>query len=345
MKTWSQLACLIMLSVVGCKTGEQESKKTFEIDQNKTVNVEDHIREIKTDMILSSSFLYIIDDYLLVVEMNKGTDKMIHLFNKNTFAYITSTGTAGEGEGEIINLGELAIDEKKRVFWAPDHSKLVMFRFQLDSVLANANYKPDKAFKLNHEVFMARFGILNDSITLGKAVRPTSSSTFEMMMAKLNFRTQQIEKYGYENPETAGKKSNSLFKLSQRNKVYVNAYPFCDLMTICNLDGTLRYNIYGPDKLENKDFRKDYFSKVDFFKDYIIAAYIGDLGVVTDKFKRQHGNLPSKFLIFDLNGNLKRIIETKHKFTFFCVDETNKRVIVHFADRDPPLGYFNLDQL
>ena len=47
--------------------------------------------------------------------------------------------------------------------------------------------------------------------------------------------------------------------------------------------------------------------------------------------------------IFDLDGNYKETIETENKFTFFCIDEGNKRVIAYFSDRKEPLGYFNVN--
>ena len=343
-KLYSLICLLLFLSVIaGCKSSDNVHEKTFEVDKSNIINVKDKIKDIKTHINFATSYLYIMDRFLIVVEMNKGMDKAIHVYDKDTFSYLTSMGIIGQGPGEIENPGQAGIDEENRLLWLPDHNKEVMMKFHLDSVLANPNYKPEKAFDVEHDFFMARFGFLNDSIVLGKAIHPTSNSSFEELMAKHNVYTKKIEKYGYEHPQTVGQQSNSLFKLSLKHKMYVNAYVYCDLMTVCSLDGKLKYNLFGPDRFENKNNRKDYFSDVDFYNNYIIVSYLNDVGLVTDKFKKQTGNLPSKFLIFDLDGNLKRTIETGHKFTFFCVDETNQRVIAYFDDRENPLGYFNLD--
>ena len=114
-------------------------------------------------------------------------------------------------------------------------------------------------------------------------------------------------------------------------------------MTICDLDGNLKYNVYGPGWLNNKDNKNNYFNGVDLISNHIIASYLGDAGIIFDEYKRPRGNIPSRFLVFDLEGNYKETIETGHKFQAFCVDEDNKRVIAYFDGRENPLGYLNLN--
>lgn len=329
--------------MLGCKSRDDEKAEKIQNERNNILNVKDEIIDIKSDILFGNSMLYIVDDILIVEEIKPSGNKGIHLFNKNTFEYITSTGIMGHGPGEIIRYGRIGVDNKNRVLWVPDHGKKVMLKFPLDSVLSDEMYKPTKALALKDNIFIERFGLLNDSIALGKAVQVLSSNSYSMTMAKFNFNTNTTEKYGYEHPEATDKNSNSQFKLSVENNFYVNCYASFDLMTICDLDGNLKYNIYGPDGLENKDNKRTYFTGVDALNKNIIASYVGDVRLITNEFQRLQGNLPSKFLIFDDEGNYKKTIETGHKFSFFCVDERNKRVIAYFSDRDNPLGFFNLN--
>ena len=37
-----------------------------------------------------------------------------------------------------------------------------------------------------------------------------------------------------------------MFAASKEYGIYVKCYKYNDLMTICNLDGSLKYNVYGP---------------------------------------------------------------------------------------------------
>jgi len=126
----------------------------------------------------------------------------------------------------------------------------------------------------------------------------------------------------------------------------VNCYYECDLVTICDLAGNLKYNIYGPERLENKDFKKSYFFAVDVVYKYIFAAYIGERGIIYEGGDPR-GNSPSKFLIYDLEGNYMKTIETGNKFSSFCLDEENNRIILYFNNRTEALGYFhfNFDSL
>ena len=266
------------------------------------------------------------------------------MFDKNTFKYITSTGFIGKGPGEIIVPGRLGIDKKNKIFWVPDHGKQIMYKFPLDSVLNNKTFKPTIKKELHNNLFLARFGFLNDSIALGKAVHATSISSFEMAMAKLNINTNITEKFGFENPKAVGKKSNSVFALSIDNNFYVNCYMLCDLMTICDLKGNLEYNIYGPGWFDKEQDKKDYFNDVDLISNKIIASYTGEKSWVI-KGNITKSNEPSKFIVFDNKGNYLKTIECGFEFSNFCIDEKNKRIIAFFVDREEPLGYFDISFL
>ena len=330
----------LLLLISSCKSNSNEEVQT---DRNTIIEVEEKLTDIQTDLIISSPLLYIISDYLIVLDMKPNSNKGIHLFDKNTFKYITSTGILGQGPGEIIRYGRIGVDNAKKVFWVPDHGKQVLLKFPLDSVLLNPDFKPTESLSLLNDLFIERFNFLNDSIALGKAVNVLSSSSFQMVMAKLNITTNKISKYGYEHPEVVGPKTNSHFALSSLGNFYVNCFVYCDLITICDLNGKLRQNILGFDGLENKDNRKTYFTGVDIFNETIVASYIGDEGIVLNQFKRQEGNLPTKFLIFSKEGEYLNTLETRHKISSFCIDEKNERIIANYIDRPNSLAYFKMD--
>src|SRR5690606_30981730 len=150
------------------------------------VDVSESIVDIKTEILLGSSHLYITDSFLIVAEISPKNDKCIHLFNKNSFEYLSSTGIIGRGPGEITNLGRIGIDENNKILWVVDHGKKVMHKFPLDSILANNNFKPTTYLEMDDELLLVDFGFLNDSIVLGRALHPLSHSTFDMTNAKLN---------------------------------------------------------------------------------------------------------------------------------------------------------------
>jgi hypothetical protein len=319
-----------------------DKREIYQSRRNNKINVSQKIANIDTNLIVGNSTLHIWKNYLIVNEIRPSSPKAIHFFNKTTFQYITSTGIRGKGPGEITRFGRISIDDENDLLWAADHGKKVMWKFNLDSIFKCQDYKPHEKIKLHQDMFIERYDFLNGATAIGKAVRPINNNTFDMPMVKLNLKDNITYKFGYENPYAQGKKSNSGFALSKKMNIYVNAYCYCDLLTICNLEGELSVNIYGPDWKKNKDNKKAYFSEVSFCKKYIIASYIGEKAFIFDKYKRPRGNLPSKFIIFKKNGDYIKTIETGHKFTHFCVDEENSRVICYFED-EPPLRYFNLN--
>jgi hypothetical protein len=333
---------LLVLLNVGCKTNTNENTEKIQKARNKIMNVGDKIVDIKPEILFGNSELYLIDDILIVSEVAPKGEKGIHLFNKNTFRYLTSIGVLGRGPGEIASIGGIGIDRKNRILWVRDDGNKVMWKFPLDSVLNNEMFKPKIKLEMNDESFIESFGFLNDSIVLGVAVQILPDYSFTKAMSKLNINTNAIEKYGYVHPKAIGKKSSSVFALSVKNNYYVNCYVQSDLMTICDLEGNLRYNVYGPEGLNNKDNKKSYYFGVDLFSKGIIASYIGDVRIISDN-NGLKGNTPTKFIVFDTKGNYLETIETGYKFTFFCVDEENKRIIAYFNNRVEALGYFNVD--
>jgi hypothetical protein len=342
MKRLILLTIYLLLFTFGCINNKRSGTEKVQKSRNNIVNVSDKIINIKPEILFGNSTFFIMDNILIVNEISPRGEKGIHLLDKNTFKYLASTGIIGKGPGEMSMQGTIGIDRKNHIFWAPDNGKRIMYKFPLDSALKNEKFKPTISIKLNNDLQMARFGFLDDSIIIGKAVQWNSKSSFELAMAKMNIHTTNIEKFGYENPEAIGKKSNSLFALS--NNFYVNCYDRIDLMTICDLKGNLLYNVYGPGWFDKDQDKKTYFFGVDVFGKNIIASYIGGSRLVI-KGNISQGNSPTKFIVFDMQGNYLKTIETGFEFSRFCVDEENKRIIAYFTDREEPLGYFDISFL
>ena len=347
MKKIPILICLFALNIIGCNSNSDKQFEKHQKARDNIKNVSKNITDIKTDFIISKPEYYIIKDILIIHDLRPEGNKGIHLYNKNTFEYITSTGIRGKGPGEITRPGFIGINEKDSILWVQDHGKLVMWKFHLDSILNNKKYKPTEKIALNNDFFIEEFDFLNDSLVLGRAIDVIDNSSYRMAMAKRNLNTNKIKKYGYEHSKVNGeKKSRFTFDLSVDDSLYVKNYFYSDLITICDLEGKLQHNVYGPGWSNNKDNKKNYFSGVEITNNHIIASYLGEAEWIfnnNNKNNRPDSNYPTKFLVFDLEGNYKKTIETGHEFTHFCVDNANNRVLVYFRDRENPLGYFNLD--
>lgn len=98
----------------------------------------------------------------------------------------------------------------------------------------------------------------------------------------------------YEYPDL--KKVRFIYAASAEHQLYVQCYTQYDLMTICDFNGNLKCNIYGPKWVNEKTQTQHYSLGVEFCGDKILALYSGG-------DHRTDAYYPTKFLVFDLNGN------------------------------------------
>src|SRR5690606_13097862 len=90
----------ILIGMWGC-TGRSDSE-IYQHKRDKVTNIKSDIKEIQIEDVLIGSIarLFIVDDYLLI-SAPQSDDKLIHIFNKNDFKYLTSMADIGQGPGEI----------------------------------------------------------------------------------------------------------------------------------------------------------------------------------------------------------------------------------------------------
>ena len=332
-------ASLILFS---SSCGNNNKTEIIQKERDRKVDVSDKIVNIESDYIFGRCDLHIIDNILIAEESYPKEEKVNHLFDLNTFRYITSTGVLGRGPGEITMPSGILVDREKRVFLQLDVGKKVLHKFSLDSVLSDEMYLPGASVKLVDTLLLVWYGFLNDSIALGKAIEPFSGSPFvTMAMTKFNINTGEITRFGYENPGVKGRYTNSYFDMSVKDEIYVNSYPFKDLMTICDLDGNLKCNVYGPGWDDPEKDDNSYFFDAVIHNNRIFASYLGSSRIIVQG-NIQRGAYPRSIIVFGLDGSYKKTIDTGAEICSFCIDEKHNRIIAYFNDREEPLGYFDI---
>lgn len=314
----------------------------YQNKRNNIVDIRDRVEEIKIDDVLigGNAQLYLINNYLIISDPNSN-DKLIHLFNKKNFDYLISTGFRGEGPEEITNIGHIGVDEVHRKFYVNDHGKQLIFSYDLDSVLLASNYKPIIKMKMNEKQFPDRYQYISDTLCFGLIINTIGDFDFKPTVAEWNMSSGEIKPMRYEHSEI--EKKRICFAASIEHEIYVECYHYHDLMTICGLDGNLKYNIYGPDWDNRKSNRTLYYADILFCGDKILVSYSGE-----DTFiKNQNGGVkskcPTKFMIFDVNGNYLQTLETGYGISDFCYDDENKRIIMSVDDVAIQFAYFDID--
>lgn len=305
-----------------CSQNTETEKHQSKRDQ--IVDVRDKMKEFSTQDVLIGriSRTYLIDNYLIITDYNS-PDKLIHLFDKNTFKHLTSSTYHGQGPKEIARIGHVGIDEANRRFFVSDHGKLKIFVYDLDSVLTNPDYQPNVKMDIKIKRFPDDYLYMNDTLCIARSIEPIGSNDFKPSVARWNMATGEITPMPYEYPDL--EKVRFIYAASAEHQLYVQCYTQYDLMTICDFNGNLKCNIYGPKWKNGKTQTQHYSLDVNFCGDKILALYSGGN-------HRTDAYYPTKFLVFDLNGNYLKTLETGYKITDFCYDNENNRLIITLND-------------
>lgn len=344
MKRSLLLTGLLLTTIYWGCTQSSETEK-HQGKRNNIVNVRDKIKEIEIEEVLigRNNQVNIIGDYLLIAD-NLSNDELIHLFDKNNFRHVAGAGYKGQGPGEIANMGYVAVNEPDRILYVSDHGKNKIFSYELDSVIANPFYIPGEKMKMKERMFPGRYQYINDTLCVGLIIEPTGNYGFKQSIAKWNMTTGDIKTMKYTHPEIEKKRVS--FAVSTENNIYVECYHHHDLMTICSLDEeALKYNIFGK-KWNNETSNKiSFYGDVAFCNDKIIALYHdGENTFFREKSGEIKGTYPTKFIVFDTNGNYMQTLETGYRIARFCYDKDNNRIIMSLDD-DIQFAYLDLKGL
>lgn len=324
---------LLLVLYWGC--AGTSGREKYQKEWNNVVRVREKMMEIKMSgpLIGGNVQLQLMDKYLIVGDYTS-YDKLIHLFDKNTFAYLAGTAPKGKGPGEIANLGYIGVNQAQREFYVADNSQYKIFSYSLDSVLNNSLYMPEVKMEMGQKIIPDKYLYVNDTLCIGRVIQPLGVNDFRPFVAKWNMKTGEIRLMEYEHPDV--KKKRMVSAASVKEGIYVECYSRYDLMIIGGLDGKLRCNIYGPDWSKEINGNNHYVD-VAFCRNRIVATYSGG-------YHASDAYYPTKFVVFDVEGNYLVTLETGCKIICFCYDEEKNRIIM-CLNEEMQFAYLDLDGL
>lgn len=332
----------LLLFILSCSSPSDPTEK-FDLNSVENTSYKEKIINLNTIEITTAPILTLIGDYLFVTDLATSSGKGIQVYNKNNLDYVTSTCELGEGPGEIMRIGEIAKSHNNKEFWMPDFAKLQAFKFDIDSLIADKEYKPGFSIPITNDFFLTRFNVVSNSVAIGSGVEVLSTGTFRVSLGKWDLNSNQTEKFGYEHPALSGKRTNAYFTYSQNQSLMALSYINYDILSVFDPDGNLQYNITGKNELTEENQKLHFFGPSKITDNFIVASYSGKPAFKRDKNKRPISVEPTKLLFFDLTGKLKKVLETEFGIISFVIDEDNKRIICSFSDRENPIGYFNYE--
>lgn len=184
--------CLFLIIFSSCK---QSTDDTNFYDSNENVNeVKSFLHDITISDVDISDFgsPFLLNQYLIISDF-KSFDKLIHIFDKNTFRYLTSVGERGQGPSEITNMGAIVPDHERNTFYVIDHGKQSFLSFPMDSVLANPDYKPVKKTDMNPDEFPVNMQYVNDTLSYALFMRVLNPGDYIPVVAKWNMQTGKAD--------------------------------------------------------------------------------------------------------------------------------------------------------
>ena len=325
---------LLPLIYIFCCCSEKLPTDKHLKERNNVIDVRDQIVEIPMEKTPISSFanLYSMGDYIILKDY-KSPEGLIYIFEKDSFQCVANVTPLGQGPDEIANIGDFILDEEKGKFHVFDHGKQRLFTYDLDSLVNSpSTYQFHTKAKFDSRLYPYNCCYINDTLSVAAIAEIYEDNTYSEVAGLWNMTTGDL-KIGYENPKI--KKKRFAFAASEEAGIYVRCYSRYDLMIICNLDGSLRYNVYGPDWKDEKTNTCHYNMDVRIGGDKIYALYSGE----------DHRSLefyPSKIVVFDCEGNYIKTLETGYHILHFCYDKENHRLILYTND-EMQFGYLDLE--
>lgn len=309
------------LCCISCNTGSVNEK--YQNDRKNVLHVKDRIEEFNADDVPIGNYArsYVLNDYLLIADY-KSLDKMLHVFDAKTLQYMTSCVDRGESPEQVLNMGCLGIDEAHRTFYVSDHSKLKIFSYPIDSVLANPFYVHQMKAKMDATQFPSEYQYINDTLCIGRVICPVGNNDYKPVVSKWNMTTGKIIPMGYSHPDVERKRM--MCTASFEHGIYVECYQNRDLMTICTLDGNLKYNIYGPDWGHETQRDRFYEQPVICKNCILVPCY--------EHSKQKDLSFPTNILMFDINGDYLQTLEIGYHIQSFCYDRQNNRLVLVLND-------------
>ena len=335
------LLCLLLFFANSC-TFTSTDTDLYQPERNDVANVKGQITEIIGDDVLigSNARIYTLKQYLIVAD-HKSYMESIHLFNLSDYKSIVSFAPIGQGANEIARLGFIGLNQADREIYVSDHGKQKIFAYKLDSLLANPDYIPLVKYRMEQSIFPSDYYYINDTLSIALIIKPTGNYGFNQYTAQWNMKEQSFSQMPYEHSDVEKKRFS--LAVSSKNNVYAEFHSKSDLITVCDLEGNLKYNVYGPgwDK-ERK--RIQYYTKGIFAGNFMIATYLGDNPFIESNSEGLQNRYPQKMHVFDIKGNYLRTLDVGYQIVDFCFDEHNNRLIFNFDD-EIQFGYLDLDNV
>jgi len=331
----------------------QECHNKNEITFDRVLRLESSKVEIND--VLNPHNIHIFDSLLFIQEEPRN-NKALKILSLNDFSIVSESGNFGRGPGEMVNPGSVIIDEEKKDLWICDLGKFKWFKFPIDSILSERDFKPTESFDIN----IGLVPMLNSfSYTSGNI----GFSSYNLRRRGIVFFTDYygnlIDSLTIPTSSIPGIWDNIndldnpyVINYNRDYKRFIIANRHRDVISIIDEQGNLYKKIEAPinKRLSTKDnsINRGYITYYTIFsdEDYIYCLYVGDHFIVNNNSADQMVlNYPKRLLVFDWDGRGRYDIELDHELIFIALDFDRNRLIGYAEDYFEGFVIYDLEWL
>ena len=321
---------VIAILLISCNESSQID--TYQNRRNNIVNITKLIHKIDLGDIYVSDFAvpYDAGNNIVVCDL-KSYDKPINVFDGDSYKHIVSFGEIGQGPKEITRLSNVTWFEKEKEMLVQDVGKMLLYAYNLDSVMVNSSYSPIEKYILNPAECPSEYFMMNDSVSYCRTMITTGVNAHNQSTGIWNMKTGDIDLLEYNHPDIHAKRF--YLAVSFDDGIYAECNYKYDMISIFDIKGNLKKNIFGP------QWGKTHLqchSGATFTKDYLVTVYNG---------QEYEDCLPSrKCLVFSKSGDYIATLDIDYNILNMCYDTHNDRLVFTFND-DIQLGYLDLKEI
>ena len=290
-------------------------------------------------------------DSLLIITSTPQTTQCIHVYNKNTFQHMISTGDIGKGPSEIINPGLGCVDKQNGIIWYRDMGRQKIWKYEIVKMLTEKNHKPVQFIPLPPGHFFIQFeSSAMNTISFANTDENILISYFNQkgeIIDSLNVE-DKICLYGRTTEDSRKFILNYFYTDHPFKKLHAIAYRFADVFAIVGQKGNVISIVRGPDHFQqNPDYNKldqtIAYSGIYSNEKFIYCLYSGKKRM-EEKDGEMVVNQEKTLHVFNWNGEPVASVNLEYSAMSFDIDEQNNRLVT-FAAETGGIVYYQLPKL
>ncbi|TAL68747.1 MAG: hypothetical protein EPN88_06970 [Bacteroidetes bacterium] len=293
-------------------------------------------------------------DSLLILTSVQGYYKQILLYNLKSFKYLGSAAKLGRGPHEISFPGHIVINKKTGLIWCQDLGKRLLWKFEIDSILANPNYFPDVKSEMPGILAILQLEVYSDSVFSFTGNNPDTLISFFDLQGNIINHLQienRINLYSIADLsfETKNLMAYYLYAINRKNGRIAIIYNFSDVIVFLDKNGNIIRKLNGPGSTNqipeygnaNKIMTNSLIESDD---NYVYCLYKNKKRC--DEITGMIPNNPIELNVYNWNGEPLLKIFFDHPVQTFTIDHINKRIITFSPDIDDLMIYeFSMEKL